>query len=176
MKNNEKEKFFEDIYSKTKDRIRNFVSRRISSKEDSVDISEEVFYKFWVTIQKNTEIKNPRALLFTIAHNKVIDWYKKKKTESLDKKIEDGNKNETPFDVVDKSATQKIIKSAETDNTINALVKLPKSYARIIRMHFVKGLPIKEVARILGKTDNSTSVNINRALTKLRKVLKLKKK
>jgi hypothetical protein len=46
--------------------------------------------RFWQALRKETVLRNDRALLYAIARNLIIDWYRKKKEASLDALSEEG--------------------------------------------------------------------------------------
>lgn len=39
-------------------------------------------------------------------------------------------------------------------------------------LHYYQELPVKEIAKILGKTENATAQRLNRARNRLKKILK----
>lgn len=46
----ERQKYFAKIYAVEADKIFRFVFLRVSDREEALDITEEVFYKFWQAI------------------------------------------------------------------------------------------------------------------------------
>src|SRR5512133_1659289 len=76
------EKIFEKAYADNTDGLFRFVLYKVSNKEQAVDIVADVYLHFWQTLQKE-KVENTRALLYRIARNLVIDWYKKKKSIPL---------------------------------------------------------------------------------------------
>jgi RNA polymerase sigma factor (sigma-70 family) len=69
---------------KKRKRLLDYIRRKISSDMDAEDILQDVFYQFWDTLQ-NEPIQQAAAWLYRVAENKIIDWYRKRKTVSLDK-------------------------------------------------------------------------------------------
>ena len=66
-----------DIYV---DRIYRHIYYRTSNVEDARDLTQEVFVKAWQGLPKYKRTKTPfLAWLFTISHNRVIDYYRTKK-------------------------------------------------------------------------------------------------
>lgn len=167
---NEKQRYFKDIYEKEVDKVFRFVLFRISDKEESIDITEEVFYKFWQTICKDEKIDRPLPFLFMITRNKVIDWYRKKRSNySLDQMEENAGENKArSFQVEDEKAYKEIVISNETMWVMEVLKKLPEQYREVVQMRFVDNLSLDEIAEILGITNNAVSMRINHALNKLR--------
>lgn len=168
-----KQLYFKEIYTKEADNIFRFVFLRISNKEESVDITGEVFYKFWQIVCKE-EVSTPRALLFTIARNKVIDWYRKKQTKSLEAMTEKSEEDENVpfyFQVEDEKADKDIVISAEASWVMEVLHSLPPQYKEVVSLRFIDGLSPQEIGEVLHITPNAASLRINHALEKMRKEL-----
>ena len=75
---------FEKTYTDESDAIFRFCLVRVSNREQALDLTQETFLRLWQSLSQDKEIANARAFLFTVAHNLVIDWYRKKKSVSLD--------------------------------------------------------------------------------------------
>ena len=170
MKN--KEQYFEEVYQKLADKVFRFVLLRVSGREEAIDIAEEVFYKFWQTVSAGEGVANPQAFLFTIARHKVIDWYRKKKPESLDQMIESAEENERPsLQIADEKGYEKMALSSEAVWVVKVLRKLAPQYQEVMSMRFVDDLPLREIADVLGITENAVSLRLHHGLQKLREDL-----
>lgn len=172
MRPDEQKQYFKDIYESRSDRILRFVVLRIASREEAVDITEEVFYQFWRVLCDGKSVANFEALLFTIARNKVIDWYRKRRADSLDALVERAEDNEsTLFEVADEAAHHTLLLSSEAKWVLEVLRKLPPQYQEVVSMRFVDGLEPAQIAAILRITPNAVSLRLNHALEKLRQEL-----
>lgn len=162
---------FKAIYETESDNIFRYIFLRVSGREEAIDITEEVFFKFWQVLLQEREVVSPRALLFTIAKNKVIDWYKRRRPESLDYLI-DGEEDEGPkFQVVDEEALHDLTLSVEAKWVIRLLNRLPPQYREVVNLRFVSGLGPQEIAQMLDITPNAVSLRLDHALQKIRKEL-----
>ena len=97
---------FESIYESESDAIFRFCVVRVSNREQALDITQETFLRLWQSMLQNKEILNNRAFLFTVAHRLVIDWYRKKKSFSLDSMMYEGK--EESFDPSDEMTTSRL--------------------------------------------------------------------
>ena len=79
---------FKNIYEDESDTIFRFCLIRVSNREQALDITQETFLRLWKNMQEGKTILNNKAFLFTIAHRLIIDWYRKKKSFSLDKMLD----------------------------------------------------------------------------------------
>ncbi len=158
---------FEKIYGEESDGIFRFCLIRVSNREQARDITQEAFLRLWQTLQKGDEIKNTRAFLFTVTHRLVIDWYRKKKSISLESIMyKDGELDYEPMD--EKTIHSSSLK-AEGRYLLDKIHDLSATSRDPIYLSFVEGLSPKEIGDILGISANATSVRINRGLMELRK-------
>jgi len=85
---NNSEKKFSKIYDQYIAKIYRFVFLKVSSQEVAEDISSRVFMKGWEVFRQDVDkIENPKAFLYQVARNMVIDYYREKgrtKTVSVD--------------------------------------------------------------------------------------------
>jgi RNA polymerase sigma-70 factor (ECF subfamily) len=137
---------------------------RLSSRERALEISQEAFLKVWEYFDRGTDIKNPTALVYRVANNLIIDEYRRKKMVSLDMMQESG------FDV-DDGDDGKMMESLEIDKVRMAIGKIPEKYRQVITLRFVEGLSPAEIGTILNRTENSVSVQLNRAIKMLQDLL-----
>ncbi len=162
-------KEFNDLYASESDALFRYCFFRVSDREQAKDIVQEAFMKLWDTMRKDekVDIKNPRALLFKITSNLVIDWYRKKKAVSLDNML-DNDSGEGGLQVADESFEQIEIQS-EGKRLIKHIKELDPTYQQAVYLRFVEDLQPKEIAAIMDLTVNVVSVRINRGIEILRK-------
>jgi len=64
-------------------RLLNFIRKRVRREEDAEDILQDVFFQ----LSENYDIAEPieriSAWLYRVARNKIIDWYRKKRSKSF---------------------------------------------------------------------------------------------
>ncbi|MDO8564374.1 MAG: RNA polymerase sigma factor [bacterium] len=155
---------FTNLYKKEADAVFRFCILRISDREQAVDLTQEAFLRLWNTLLSETEIKNYRAFLFTIARNLIIDWYRKKKSISLDAltDAEDGG-----FDFPDDSH-EKTTADAEKTQLLRNLNAIDPLLREAVYLRFVEGLSPQEIAKVLHVSVNAASVRISRGIAQLR--------
>ena len=69
------------------------------------------------------------------------------------------------------TATQALSRKAHEVRLIEALSTLPEDQREALRLRYIEGLPSKEIAERLGKTDGSVRVMLTRALARLQQIL-----
>lgn len=164
MEQNDLERIFMDAFDAYSDAIYRFCVYKVSTKERAEDFTQEVFMRYWQALRGGKEMTNTRAYLYTIAHNLAKDWYKKKKSVSLDARMESGFE---PEDVRQGRAEL----FAQYREATDALVGLEERDQEVLLLRFVEGLEPKEIAEVLGESANVVSVRINRAMKRLREHL-----
>ncbi|MFZ3043808.1 MAG: sigma-70 family RNA polymerase sigma factor [Minisyncoccia bacterium] len=165
-------KRFIELYNGESDSIFRFCLLRTSDREVALDLMQDTFISFWEVLSKGRgriqegKIQNERAFLFTIARNRIIDWYRKKKTLSLDSLAEDTGGD---VDVFMEAAPQGDIELAhEAKFLLEKLKELDPQYQQVVYLRFVEELKPKEIADILGESVNAISVRIHRGIAQLR--------
>jgi RNA polymerase sigma-70 factor (ECF subfamily) len=158
---------FKKIYEDESDAIFRFCFTRVSNREQALDITQDTFMRLWNSMLEQKEIINPRAFIFTIARNLIIDWYRKKKSVSLDKMM-DGVSEE--IDLIDNSAINNIEMRAEGKYVLDKISQLGETYQTPIYLRFVEDMTPDEIGKILNISANAVSVRINRGLEELRNI------
>ncbi|MBU1292906.1 RNA polymerase sigma factor [Patescibacteria group bacterium] len=156
--------YFLQIYDTYVSDIYRFCVLKVSSSELAEDLTQEVFTRFWQAIREGTHMRSERALLYTIARNLVIDWYRKKKEQSLDVLSEQG------FEFKGDDATD-IEDSAQVKEALSVIRQLDDVSREAVLMRYVEGLSPQDIAGITGDTANAVSVRINRAMKKVRAIM-----
>ena len=167
LKSQDKEAFIE-AYDENVDDIHRFVYFKIGSKEEANDLTSMIFLKTWNHIQTNSleDSKTLRALLYKIARNTIIDYYREtsnKITASLD---DEDNK----IDVIDEKIDPqtRIDQEADLERIKSKLPLLKEEYREVIIMRFINDLTLEEIADISGKKIGNIRVLIHRALSALK--------
>jgi RNA polymerase sigma-70 factor (ECF subfamily) len=159
---------FDDIYRAESDAIFRFCLIRVSDREQALDLTQETFTRFWQAVLRGQEMTNARAFLFTVARHLIIDWYRKKKSVSLEAMSrEDDDK---PYDPVSETAARDLEQEVEGRFLIQSIGRLGSSYRQAVYLRFVEGLSPGEIGDILGISANAASVRVNRGVEELRKL------
>jgi len=156
------------IYTDYSDAIFRFCYTRVSEREQALDITQEAFMRLWQSIVDGKDIEYPKTFLFTITRNLIIDWYRKKKSVSLEGMAD--SETEEPYEPIPDDAETLTRMGAEGRFLIDTISKLSSGYRDAVYLRFVEGLSPTEIASIIGTTVNAASVRINRGLDELRRL------
>ncbi len=165
---------FEKIYGDESDSIFRFCLVRVSNREQALDITQETFLRLWRTLLKEEAIFNCRAFLFTVAHRLIIDWYRKKKSFSLEDMFSEDGK--TSYDPPDEKTADNIGLGAEGRYILAKINELTPIHRSVVYLRFAEGLSPQEIGDILDISPNVASARINRGLKELRKKTGYEKK
>jgi RNA polymerase sigma factor (sigma-70 family) len=160
MKQEALEKIFIETFDQFGDAIFRFCVVKVSDVELAEDMTQEVFTRYWQYVRDEKEITNARAFLYTIAGNLAKDWYKKKKSVSLEQNIEAG------LAVPDRGLNQEVL--SEYKAALGAMEAMEDRDRQVLFLRFVEGFEPKQIAEMLDETPNAVSVRLNRAMVKLK--------
>ncbi len=167
------QKIFEKAYAENTDGLFRFVLYRVSDKEQAMDIVEDTYLRFWQTLQKE-EVKEPRALLYRIARNLVIDWYKKKKSIPIKTFAGENLEDREVYMDMFKGDLIGVDLLLEARMVKEMIATLEPIYREAVYLRFVEELHPREIAAILGESTNVVSVRINRGINILKTKLHIK--
>ena len=147
------------FYTEYAPRISRFLSRKVPP-EEAKEILNDVFFDAIDQLPFLTSTDNVQAWLYKIAHNKSVDYYRKKKIKSL-------LLSQVPYlDVVAKEFEEPefiLEKNRIREKIEKAMQMISVKYAIILRMHYEDGMRIKEMALALNMTPKATESLLFRA-------------
>ena len=153
------------LYEEYYDRIARYVYVRIGNRDEAQDIAGKVFLKALESLKSYQERGIPmQAWLFRIAHNLVIDYYRKmhdQRTVPID--------SVTVRDDADPAAI--VEKNIELERVNRAMEQLTAEQKEVIGLRFFAGLTSKEVGSILNKSDGAVREMQRAGIEKLRSLL-----
>jgi RNA polymerase sigma-70 factor (ECF subfamily) len=158
---------FVALYDEMADQLFRHCFFKLSNRELALDIVQETFARTWEYIAAGKEVKNIKGFIFKVANNLIIDEYRKKKAVSLEA-LQEATGFDSPV-----NEHKKTIFSVEVDTVLTHINKLDPKYKDVILMRYVNDYSPKEIAKILGESENAVSVRINRGIKKVQEMLKV---
>lgn len=163
------EQAFGRLYDKYVDEIYRFVVMRVRSSQEAQDVVGEVFLKTWQYLSsQKSHIEDFRALLYRIARNVVIDYYRASKKEHTSFFGEGQLEN-----IVDTGSDleAKLMHKDDLRVVYTVLTRLSEEHREVITLRYAQDLSIKEIAKIQGKTNGAVRVALHRAIKRLKALL-----
>jgi len=154
-----------------REKIYRFILGKVSDKEISEELTNEVFKKFIKSIKRDNEygLKNERAFVYKIARNTVIDFYRKRGREPIMESINEENN----LEISDIIRPEGEFESKKLQVYIKGIIKniTPRSYKEVLTL-YCEEYNISEIAKIMGKSEDSISAIKKRAIAKIEKLIK----
>ena len=152
---------YEALYKKYAKRVYDYFWFRAGRvKEVAEDLAQETFVKAYQKLPNfRLRAYSYFSYLLTIAHNTLVKYYRKPKTESLEElgDVPDGASGETHRE------KSEIKEKAEF--LWQAVENMPEK--EILLLKYRDGLKIKDIARFTGKSENAVKLALSRAREKL---------
>lgn len=150
-----------EIVKKYKSRLQGFIRKRVNTVEDADDILQDVFFQLAEADQYLKPIDQMTGWLYTVTRNRITDWYRKKKTESLRDYTDDDDTDnildeisELMFDNGSTPETEYLRSLVWAELEI-ALAQLPPEQREVFELTEMKGLSYKEISLKTGQPVNT---------------------
>jgi RNA polymerase sigma factor (sigma-70 family) len=141
-----------------KDQLFRLALRITLNRAEAEDVVQETMIKVWNNREKWEEIESIEAYCFTITRNLAIDSTRKQSNKliSLDEsQSEKPDRTSNPYE--DINAKDRL-------NTVKCLINnLPEKQKSCLQLRDFEGKAYKEIAGILGITEDQVKINIFRA-------------
>jgi RNA polymerase sigma-70 factor (ECF subfamily) len=155
---------FGEFYELHLHEIYRYILFRVYDHDEAEDLTAKVFLEAWedLTIrQRLRKIRNIRAWIYRIAHNKVVDYHRRRKPQeplddNPDKRLQ-GAWLESELD--DLFISRKLVEGVQ---------RLPANYQEVIILRFINQMSNAEVAEIMNITESHVRVLQYRALHRMR--------
>lgn len=152
------------LYKQHHESIFKYVRSRVQDTQAAEDLTGEVFIRMVEKLPAYRITGAPfRAWLFQVARNLVYEHYRKGKRfanvslHQVENRLMAGD-----------NPAALVADQLKLERVLQALEQLKPTQQEVIRLRFLAGLPIKEVAAILNKTDAAVKALQHRGLTALR--------
>ncbi len=156
-----------DLYDQYAHRIYGYLYRRVGNAQVAEDLTGDVFVKVLEAIRARQLWQvSFRAWLYRIAHNTVVDWYRRHGADGYDS-VDDGQ-----FEAVTREPGGALLADSWSHHELRAALRsLSEGQQQVIILRFGEGLKTREVAEVLGKSVGAVEALQHRALTSLRQLL-----
>lgn len=154
---------FEILIKKHQGIIYNYLYKITLSREDSEDMTQEVFIKAYNKLYTFERKANFSTWLFKIAVNTLNDSFKKKKAFELEKEEAMMSIKCSERDIPEEALSLKEKKL----EVLRFLEGLTLEQKNAVILKYVKGFSYREIAKVLGISEESAKMKVYRARKKL---------
>jgi RNA polymerase sigma-70 factor (ECF subfamily) len=155
------------LYDQHYEAVFRYLASRVAERQTAEDLTGEVFKRMLTGLAQYRPMGLPfRAWLFRIAHNLLIDHYRKESGHmlvTLQETERQARGGDDPASVVEQKLT--------LEHANQALAELDPPQRDVLTLRFLSGLSLKEVALALGKTEDAVKALQRRGLAALRLAL-----
>ena len=157
------------LYNKYYEQVARFVYQRTDTKDEAMDITQQVFMQAMVALDKYEPRGFPfSSWLYRIAINEVNSYYRK-------------NKNRRTINIDDTSLQEVITEISESYSDekeqalMQAIQKLDEDEVLLLEMRFFEKRPFKEIAEIRDTNESAVKMKVYRLLDKLKGIMEKKR-
>jgi RNA polymerase sigma-70 factor (ECF subfamily) len=154
------------LYEENFDKIYRYIVLKTGDRTEAEDMTQQVFLKAFKSISGYRSKGSPfSSWLFRIAHNQVVDhWRKKSKrtTVPLEETLV-GSSNSSP------SADTE--RKMDIESLVAATRRLTSLQREVVSLRFAGGLSVAEVAKSMGKSEGAIKALQHSAVVSLRKMV-----
>jgi RNA polymerase sigma factor (sigma-70 family) len=171
----EQDQRIEDTIEREQSRLRNFIRKRVADPLDVEDILQDVFYKLVEANRLLMPIDHVTGWLFRVARNRIIDLFRKAKTETLGEAFTGRDEDdelhiEDMLPSPDAGPEAQYARNVLLEELQLAIDELPAEQRDVFVAHEVEGRSFEEIA-------GETGVSINTLLSRKRyAVLRLRRR
>lgn len=154
-----------------------FTRKRVADLEEAEDILQEVYSRAMDTINRLDPIDNIAGWLYRSVHNRIIDWYRKKKNKAVSLDIEN-EQGESLLDLIKDSGIDiqtDFIRNEVINELMKAIDELPELQREIIIRQAIEGSSFREISEETGVSINTLLARKRYAIKTLRKRLEIMK-
>jgi RNA polymerase sigma factor (sigma-70 family) len=173
----ERKVLVEQTVTAERNRLFNFIKKRVSDPGDAEDILQDVFYQLWQGYDTIENVERITSWLFRVARNKIIDRYRKLKPISFSEIESVRADDEAPLllaDIIsDTSSSPDDVYTRELiwESIEEVLAELPKSQREVFVWHELEDLSFREMSELTGESINTLLSRKRYAVNYLRKRL-----
>ena len=172
----EQDRRISDTVEGQRARLRNFIRRRVADEADAEDVLQDVFYDFVQAYRLMKPIEQVGAWLFRVARNRIVDLYRKRKTDPLREEaspeLEERLSLEDLLPSPDAGPEAEYARSLLLSELEEALEELPEEQRDVFLAHEIEGRSFKEISAATGVSVNTLLSRKHYAVLHLRQRLK----
>ena len=164
---------FNPLVYKYQQKIYNLIYRKVRDREAAKDLCQEVFLKAWQALPNFKGQSVFYSWLYQIAVNRSIDFLRKRNRrhvigfeelpQNADDTLQMTEVQPSPCALLERKELEEIIRKATH--------QLPLNQRNAFYLRYREGLPIKEIASRLGKSENTVKTYLYHARRKLQSLL-----
>jgi RNA polymerase sigma-70 factor (ECF subfamily) len=166
---------FDELLNRTKTGIFSYIIFIVHNQEVANDIFQETFLKAITNLQmrKYTPTGKFNAWMIRIAHNAIMDWYRRQKTKQIIDMDDDFDIASMSDKTLMETSSEDLMANAQVLADVKAMIDfLPEAQREVVQMRYYQNLSFKEIAALTGVSINTSLGRMRYALINLRRLAK----
>ena len=162
---------FNPLVTKYQPNIENLIYGQVHNRETAQDLTQDVFVKAYHTLNTFRGDSAFYTWLYQIAQNVCIDYFRRQTTraktfspEEVDDTLHSTDTHPCPSMPLVQKELRAILHKAQQH--------LPPMRKKVFYLRYQEQLPIKEIAKRLGKSEGTIKTHISKAKSQLRELLR----
>lgn len=174
----EQDQRISEAISRDESRLRQFIRKRVSEPGDAEDILQDVFYELVEAYRMMKPVEQVTAWLFRIARNRIIDLFRKRRSEGLATGPVTLSEDGEPLPLTDLLPSRDAGPEAAYARTVlveeldDALEELSEEQREVFIAHEIEGYSFREIAAQTGISVNTLLSRKHYAVLHLRQRLR----
>lgn len=122
----------------------------LGTTQDAEDVVQDTLLKFWQKAPEFRDKDHEKAWLLTVTANRCRDLLRtrlRRGETALDSIAELPDAGTTPM---------------ENSGILEALMRLPEKYKKVVYLHYVEGYKVEEIAGMVGKTASAVKMRLKK--------------
>ncbi len=150
-------------------KLTRYIRRRsLATSDDIDDLLQNIFIKIYRNINEYDSSLLFSSWIYRIAHNEMIDWYRREKRRATLSLDDDAHDIVSKL-VSDDDHTKRFSNEEQKQYVIRTLNELDEKYKEILLLRFFEDKSYEEIGDILKLPAGTVAVRINRAKKQLQK-------
>ena len=164
---------FDELLSRSQDKIFNYIMYIVKDEELSNDLFQETFLKAITKMRSGRYTDTGKFFwwLTRVAHNVIIDYYRAQKSSKIVEPTKDNDLSNLSSNSLMDSNRESELANEQVLRDVKKLVEaLPESQREVVIMRYFQELSFKEIAEMTGVSINTSLGRMRYALMNLRKL------
>lgn len=166
---------FDELLSRTQQGIYSYIIFIVQNQEVANDIFQETFLKAITNLQmrKYSPTGKFNAWMIRIAHNSIMDWYRRQKTKQIIDLNDDFDIASMSDRTLMETSREDLLANAQVLEDVKAMIEhLPDAQREVVQMRYYENLSFKEIAKKTGVSINTSLGRMRYALINMRRLAK----
>lgn len=149
-----------EFYKIYKRKLSSYINNKIGNQRDAEEVLQDILLAGVSALRDYSGKARLSTFIFSIARNKIVDYYRKKKIKQVifSTLPELGNLLSTLA-----SPEEQLDKKLNKERISGVLRRLKPGYQKVIAMKYIQGMTMKEIARRLNQTIKTVESRLFRA-------------